>query len=110
MERIDNAISCYTCKYFIWVHYTSKFIDFCDFFEEALPTNTTKDEQIKSRTKLLICRNFELHKKFNNANYTNLISQAESFKQIRRSMKDKILYTFFLDNFHLCHFCEFEKE
>ena len=110
MDRIDNAINCYTCKYFKMIHYLSKFIDFCDFFEEALPTNTTQDAQLKSGEKLLICKNFTLHEKFNNERYAHLISQADSFQVMRGNMQDKNLYSYFADNFHLCQCHEFEKE
>jgi len=109
MERIDNGINCFTCKHFEWIHYTSKFIDFCEFFEEALPTNTTRDDLVKCGKKLLICKNFELHKKFNNAKYDNLISQSESFKGIMENLEDKVLYFYLMDYFQLCQFCEFEK-
>jgi hypothetical protein len=109
MQRIDNGINCYTCKNFEWIHYTSKFIDFCNFFEEALPTNTIQDDLIKCGMKLLICKKFELHKKFNHANYANLISQSESFEEIKKTLEENILYTYMLESFHLCQLSEFEK-
>ncbi|HUY00783.1 MAG TPA: hypothetical protein VMV49_14575 [Candidatus Deferrimicrobium sp.] len=110
MARVDTGINCLTCKYFQWIHYTSKFIDFCDFFEEALPTNMSKDDLIKSGVKLLICKNFKLHAKFDNDLYSNLIAQYITFKEICPTLKDKMLFSYFPDNFCLNSFQEFGIE
>lgn len=110
MKRIDNGINCYTCKYFTWIHYTSKFFDFCEFFEEALPTNDRTDRLIESGEKLLICKNYELHTKFNNDNYSNLISQYQTFQGICQNLENRILYSYLLDNFCLSLFYKFQNE
>ncbi len=110
MAKIDNGISCYTCKYFEWVHYTSKFIDFCKFYEESLPTQNIENETTKSGERLLICKHFELHEKFNNSNYSNLISQYGTFQDVKQNLKEKILYSYLMGSFSLSIFHEFEKE
>ncbi|MBD3230756.1 MAG: hypothetical protein GF329_21435 [Candidatus Lokiarchaeota archaeon] len=109
MKIIDEGISCYSCEKFTWIHYTSKFIDYCEYFDEALPTNYSK-ELNQSDEKLTICKHFTLHDKFNKDKYENLIAQFNTFKDIKENLKDNHLYYYVLGNFKLHKMHEFDQE
>lgn len=109
MKIVDEGISCYTCEKFTWIHYTSKFIDFCEYFDEALPTNYSK-ELNKAHEKLTICRHFSLHEKFNDDKYQNLIDQTNTFQRIKSNLKEDYLYYYEVGNFKLFEFHEFDQK
>ena len=90
MHATDMTINCFTCKHMKRIHYLSRFIAFCMEHDFPLENVIQADPLLKTNTRFIICKDFELH-----ADFPLLEPHFKAFQiEIGGKLKDKYLYTF----------------